>query len=416
MLTHLALAGSLFTVDADPAAGADFTTLQDAFLLVPEGSTLLVASGDYAAFDLDNRDLAIVAEPGADVRILGGSVVRNLARGQELCLRGLEFVAEGEHALRVLDAYGRLWLEQCTLRAAPEAGGPGDIHSGLYASLADDLRLIGCELYGARGTDELPSACATQGGAALRLEQGELLLVDCELEGGDAGHALGPFCLDALDGAAALSLSASSARIWGSRLQAGAGGDAQSIDTPFGPSCGQAGDGGSALWIAPSPAPERVELWSSDLLAGSGGQAAPHPDCAALSGSAGLPIEGLPTDLLSEIQAPLRLHWTESPVQEGASAALHLQTQAGDLGLIALGTPTQGYELAGTAGQLHLAPGFLTVFVAPLTPGGTQTFSLPIPPQAAGFGTARAYSQGAVLSSQLELFLLAPATLIVIDG
>ncbi|MCA8952337.1 MAG: hypothetical protein KDE27_22700 [Planctomycetes bacterium] len=203
----LALPGlaQTFVVDVNLGPGFDFQQIRGAIAQVPDGATLLVRSGTYAAFAIDGKGLTILAEPGATVTVTGAaggiSSVRNTAASQRTVIRGLRF----DWQFTFDNCAGPILVEDVTMVA-------GQFHLDPATGL---LFAFGCDQLFARGvqndatTSVFDSAavfedCALNGldahtdpgsqhaGApSLYVSGASVTLVDCALQGG-AGLLLAP--------------------------------------------------------------------------------------------------------------------------------------------------------------------------------------------------------------------------------
>src|SRR5262245_45572133 len=108
---------------------ADFQEIQAAVLTVSSGAVLLVKPSltvhDYLGFTIDGKALTLVGDEGATLpRVLGRVVVQNLPAGSDVVLRRLKIDVFGAfgatEAIRLLDASGTIWLEDCVVDAVPD--------------------------------------------------------------------------------------------------------------------------------------------------------------------------------------------------------------------------------------------------------------------------------------------------------
>lgn len=105
---------NLWTVDA--AGGADFTDLPEAVQAARSGDVLLVAPGNYTAFELRGRGLTILGNGSSPFPLIRGRVtVRGIPAGEELILRSIAIQGLGQGALRLESNAGSVWIESCTL-------------------------------------------------------------------------------------------------------------------------------------------------------------------------------------------------------------------------------------------------------------------------------------------------------------
>ncbi|MDW8224278.1 MAG: right-handed parallel beta-helix repeat-containing protein, partial [Gemmatales bacterium] len=150
-----------------PIGAADFRTLSEAVQHVPAGSRLLLASGTYVGGLVLDKNLEIVGESGAEVRVQATGdfclqvradyvVLKNLKiwlineKGGDqaaaaLVVRGIKYLKNiltkllhGDQAAAVLVVRGRLDMEQCTVDTSAQHCGHGVVleGSGTFASLS----------------------------------------------------------------------------------------------------------------------------------------------------------------------------------------------------------------------------------------------------------------------------------------
>lgn len=140
LLVAAALPGQSFVVDAAGGPGSQFTNLQAAVLAVPDGSTLLVRTGQYSGFQIDQKGLTVLADPGAFIYDLGSQVrVVNTLPQQTVTIRGFEQGSIlGYPVMWLENNAGRIQLE--SMQVIPIGGILGAVHIENCA----DVRMLDC--------------------------------------------------------------------------------------------------------------------------------------------------------------------------------------------------------------------------------------------------------------------------------
>lgn len=111
--------GDVWHVDDDPGPDVDFNDLQAAIDAAVSGDLILVADGNYSAFTIDGKTLAVVAEGPAEPLIVPNAgqydcSLRNLPVGGQITLRGLTLdrpQTMNGPSLLVENCDGVVWVE-----------------------------------------------------------------------------------------------------------------------------------------------------------------------------------------------------------------------------------------------------------------------------------------------------------------
>ncbi len=251
-----ATAGVLI-VDAKLSTG--FVDIQSAVDAAHDGDTLLVKSGSYAGFTLVDKELTVVADELNDVQIVGTIVVEKLSAQKTVLLTGLSAIGRehsGGNGARFVDNDGIVWIEGCSLRAAPSQACATPTVA-MHVENSDRVVLIRTEL---RGSDALFGEGG--GGDGLHLIDSSALTHNCGVLGGVASwQKCGAGPLDGANGGSAALVSGSSFLFTSAdRYMAGDGGS--------GSHGAAGGDGGSGL-IALEPS--LIESFDTMYIAGAGG-------------------------------------------------------------------------------------------------------------------------------------------------
>lgn len=249
----------------DDDGPADHASLLDAVAAAPEGALVLVRSGNYPIapeLALDGKSLAIVADDGANVRLLNGRVrVSNLARSQTVWLDGVEVDPLGRGETLVLEqTAGVVWVEDCRLR--PWSPSAGAALATLAARRCAALVLVRSSVRGTTATAETWPDAGCHGilaaGSRLHLFEAEVV------GGGGWTSSQGP----GGPGGEGVRLEGSWLLAAGSTLQGGTGG-LPNFHPFLGCLGGSGGIGGAGIRLL-GDAPE-AHLVGTSLLGGPGG-------------------------------------------------------------------------------------------------------------------------------------------------
>src|SRR5690606_645454 len=189
------LAASVLVVDAQ--GGAAFTSIQAAVTAAADGDVVLVQSGTYARFAIVHKGVAVVADTGAQVDVVGGILVKDTLVQHRVLLRGLD--ATGEQAvagseaegLRVDVARGPLRVEECSFRGGDgvdyTAQSPGA--AGVRAEVALDLSFVRSVSRGGDGGLAFTGGLGSAGGHGMVAVRSKVALHACTLLGGTPANA-----------------------------------------------------------------------------------------------------------------------------------------------------------------------------------------------------------------------------------
>ncbi len=410
LLVFLPTLAAAQVVTVDDGGGADFTDLQPAIDAVAAGGTVLVKDGVYADFTIAAKSVAVVADDGAVVEVLP-SVVRDLAAGQVVVLRGLRFTRESAAGitlplLALENNLGRVWIEEglfdgtladtvlttAALRVVDSESviaartifrgahgsqffvgpGPFDVNHGIVAKNSN-LALHGCELTGGLGatgffTDFDTGIPPHAGGHGVSLDGGTLFAGSCRFQGGDGGD--------------------------GAHWPGGA--------------CWNGQSGGHGLFVTGGA---QVHVLDSSLGGGSGGGATLAPCSAGASGTPSLVDNGSLTTLPGAAPAVA----TTSPVREGQSLAIDVTGQSGALAGVAFSFAPEHLLFLPWSGVVHLGGTPFVLAVAGVPPSGTVSFTTPIGDVLPIGGGASAYVQSVVSLPAGGFVLSGPSAVTILD-
>ncbi len=292
-----AIAGDVYVVDIN---GTGFTQIQSGVDVASDGDVVLVKSGIYASFVVPNKGIAIVADTGADVRILGAIRARHLAVGKTLLLANLR--AEGAYVdseierrgLFLVDMHGRVRVQDCTLLGASTlpCATASTLHGwdAAHVERCADVAFLDCTVNGGRGGTWGFVGQAGSSGAGIIAVNSTITMHGCSVSGGS-----GQACCEGAHGGIGIGLGeASNLYALDSAIAGGSGGTAGNC-----PPCAFGGDGRSGIYLA-----ELSTAWLAQTPvqggyggAGYGGFGCSQPDgwdAPAISAMAGSVVHELP--------------------------------------------------------------------------------------------------------------------------
>ncbi|MCA8953294.1 MAG: hypothetical protein KDE27_27530 [Planctomycetes bacterium] len=182
-----------YIVDANNGPGTDFVTLAAATAAVPDGSVLLVRVGNYADFQVANKGLKILAEPGA-LLVSGvqqtSSSISGVPAGKSVVVRGLlwaQGLPTGRAQLHCTASAGAILIEGLRMPASGRLAfiSVRDCEQVVIRDMRNDLGPTYLEL---RQSHTVLENCAIGGGlvvgSGVVQHGGSLQVVDCDLAGG----------------------------------------------------------------------------------------------------------------------------------------------------------------------------------------------------------------------------------------
>lgn len=365
-LSPLASAQSVWVVDQ--AGGGDFSEIQPALDASADGDTILVKQGDYAGFEVQAREVHIVAEVGAEVNVVvpqptSGVWVEALAPGQQVLLSGIR---SHHFALGDDPGFGAPDLSRGVVlvdRVPPPDFGSMNVWCSLVVRKQRHAVVNDCTLHAPYPGDGDPPP---SGDPALRVfdEQQRVFVYDSSLVGADGGDQSGGF------------------------------------------GCPGGGDGGDGLLL---------ESGATFTLRGERLRGEPGIDACGTPGLPGLPLHVVPPAVHTDLAQPLGLLKTPRLTRENTTVDLRIWGPPGTP-VVLLDSPRLRPDryLGPTVGALHLK--------SPLTfsPAGTIPASgLLVVPWSPGTLPAGVESEPHFLQAMLvqsgSRYLSNVASLVVID-
>ena len=333
----------------DPAGGPGvYTQIQAAVDAALDGDVLLVKSGSYTGFLVNQKSLSIVGDTNAVVTISGGVRVRSLpASGMvllaNLSASGTPDTGNSSFGLWCSDNQGFVRVESCSFTGASSVSyttNGADAWSGARVVLSPRVSFSGTDLLGGTGA---PGWDPSQGhsGAGLEVESSSVSFHDCLLSGGD-GHDNVYGQPDASHGGDGCHGLASTLYFSNSAIQGGDGGDGTSVYFVLYALGGDAGDG---LDLTGSLA----RIHGTTCFAGQPGTGFPSGGADGLPGLARRGANGQYLDLT----APAIPALLPTPARESTSPEMQVTGSPGShVYLLMADAPAFGLALNGVGMRL----------------------------------------------------------------
>lgn len=416
-LSHPAAAGSVLVVDDGPGPGVAYNQIAAAVSAAADGDVVLVRSGAYLPFTIGDRTLAVIADTGALVNVLGTIRVDGLGPGKTVVLRGLRVpeVAIGptREGLLLTACLGSVRVEACDIRgktgSASVLGGVANGAAGARIESCADVAFARTTLRGGAGAS-VPgiggNVGTTHGGAALRCVDADVAAADCTVVGGAGGidttlpSALGGDGGDGIS-AAGGNLYLSGAAVLGGAGGAGGGGGA--------PGTAQGGDGGNGCEYLAEAKLRVLNATFAGGAAGAGGAGGLAP------GSGGEPFGSVAGSYL-QYPGTARHHYANAPVREGGFVAHAFGGAPSETVLVAFALAGSDALIAAGQGPFLLGTTLFTFAVGTIGSAGTAALVYPVPELGPGVGAAAIHSQ-AFFSGPGGVATIAPfSALVLLDS
>jgi len=404
LLVPATLAGNVLVVDAS-GAGA-YTSIQAAVTAAADGDVILVKSGTYDAFTVDDKALAIAGDTGAAVLVQGAIGVTNLAAQKTVVLASLSSVGVpaltgvGQYGLYLSNNLGSIRAEDCSFTGAGNSApcsGPSSGWDGTRILSSADVALVTSSSLGGRSSDWGLS------GHGLYAEGSSLDVFESL-----AAAGTGDSCCDGGNGGDGIRL-VSSSNLFAAASSA-IGGDG--ADAGCTTDCSIGGDGGHGLVCGGSS----VHLLQVAAEGGSGGNGVGGLSCGGESpwGSGGFPFVGSPQFL----PGSARRMTSPNVVRENTTAAFRFFGTPGESAHLFIASRTQRRLLLGWNGVLLVspnAPHLMTTSLGTIPPSGALNVSIPISELGPGVQSRVLHFQPVFIAPSGTRQLGTPASLVILD-
>ncbi|MEM7310759.1 MAG: hypothetical protein AAF682_29060 [Planctomycetota bacterium] len=388
---------AVFVVDDDGGPGVDFTDLPAAVLAAADGDTLLVRDGQYSAFELDAKGLAVVADAAAPPVIDGGLAVRNLAAGQVALLRGLATGDAAGDGLRLAANVGAVRVEDCTLVGADGVSpslfieGHAMGYDGLSIAASADVSVAGSTFTAGDGANlyDIYYGAMGIGGAGLRVDDASVAVFDSTFTGGEGGSDSSGFALSGTTGGTGALVLSGLLLSSGSAFTGGEGGSGGSAW--YWKGCGDGGNGGAGLHVLGG---ELADL-DNAFAGGSFGFGVTYYGCT--HGADGASLLAAPGTQLTPLAGAARGFSTPAPMRAGVSSDLVFRGEPGDVAVVGFSFGTGFAYVPAWLGTLLIGAPQLAVAAGVVPPGGELLVPIAYSGLAGGVDAEQVYAQAAFL-------------------
>lgn len=375
---HAFTQGQLWVVDQAGLPGSDFTEIQPAVDAVADGDTLLVRHGDYGAFTIDGKALVVVEDTGASATA-GALVVRNLAAGQTVSIRGVSPVT-----IALTSNSGAVLLESLDIGFLFGTCLPVGTGQALTIDACANVVAVRCSFFSG-----VTGALAYDG---IDAKGSSLHLYETTVGGGTA------FAIGAISGGIGVDLFNSFLFASGCTFYGGCG--------TTGELCTTGGNGGAALRL--SGAESEGYLLETVLDNGEGACAGGYPFC----GSCG--FDGFSTGNFETVAGYARDYSLASPGTGGQTTPLSYAGKPGDLVFSVVGLSASPLHVPDLTGTLIPALPPIVIAHGPADPAGALALSVALPPLPPGIGAFTVFAQGAAISGVGAVVLASPTQLSIL--
>lgn len=341
----------------------DHADIQSAVDAASDWDVILVASGTYAGFTIDDKRVCVAADTGAAVIVGGQVVVRDLAASRDAALVGLTIGTPDNSALpalHLLDNAGSVRVDDCAL-----SGGWNTLFSddppglGALVEASADVALSRSQCTGGS-----VGILRTGGAAGLEASASTVVLTDVVLIGGQGGQPFGAGPAPGTDGGPGLRAAGCVLFAARSTITGGMGGVGAYGEDFIPPQVG--GTGGAGVELAGGAVLRRLGGSISGGAGGPGADALPFPGFTdGIDGQPG-PASVLTggSSLVVVAGTPRGFHMPV-PAREGEPIELSFQGLPGDLAAVFFGLDSSTFWKAGFHGHLLLdfaSPTVLVIF------------------------------------------------------
>ncbi len=337
--------GNVLVVDA--AGGGQFLTIQAAIDAALDGDVLLVRSGAYTSFRIDDKALTVVGDFGAQVTVAGGVRLFGLAATKTTVLANLGVTgiqSEDEElstGLYAQDNFGHVRVQACSF-----FGGRGPTGNAVTVRSSADVVLVACVVEGGRRSAQPCSNAGFGSRGVFASSSAALTLYGCTVRGGDGNNT--DFCgCSGGGGGHGGDVNATLLFAANSSFQGGDGGycpEASCFPVPSG------GDGGYGVRAGSA---STIHLLDSQFGGGAGGDLIPGCGLCGNLGYSGFDRFGTGFD---DLPGEARTMTSPTPVHASSTPFVTLRGQPGDQVALFITATTASAQFVAAWNGMLLVP------------------------------------------------------------
>lgn len=389
-----------------------FTDLPDAVAAANDGDVLVVKSGRYAGFTIQNKALDIVAEEASNVQVRGLVTIANLGSARSVTLTGmllrgpLNQPPQVVPALRLTNNLGTVRVQGCDIEGRPGLPCMADAYGAPAVEIVScfDVAFARCEIFGGAAGNFGPVGHGGYGGDAITCSNTRVALYDCLLLAG-AGASTSLDCgggppnggIAGPGGAAARLLWSPTTFFARTHLLGGDAGDSTNNTCP-----------GSGLYLFGNSTATTIESNPIHGATAPGGTGGCVPQDVFLS----------PGTSVTPLPVTGRVLFGKRIIRENAAMRVEIAGEPGDLVSI-YASERGGFTLNGTENGVNLLPAdgsASQLATLTLDATGAARLMVPIPTLPAGTLAKRNLFQAVFRDLAGRIHHSTPATVIVLDS
>jgi hypothetical protein len=409
LLTNAASA-SVLVVDA--GGGGSYTQIQPAIDAAVDGDTILVKSGIYSWFAVNDKALAIVGDAGAIVHINGAVRVRNLATEKTLVLENVNAVGIASSdpltvfGLHLSNNQGHVRVQACKFVGLSSSPGGFYGYDAIVIEACSDVSLTRTTSLGGSGA-VVGEPSNAPSGAGLTALNSTIAIHATTLRGG-TGNSASPSsaAVDGANGGDGCDAYGTTIFAAGSSFLAGNGGGA---GWGLGLSYTYGGDGGNGMTLSGGT---RAILLDDIFSAGVGGPAGNGDSSPGQFGHQRVASQG---SQFRDLPGTAVRVGSSTPVRENTPTTLSFTGAPGEQAELLISRTSAHHFDAGESGVLLLGSPVRVITVGVVPASGILSVQIPVPGLDPGVEAAVLHMQARFIDPQGNTVLSGPSGMVILS-